>query len=609
MIPSAAKAGEIRWLRDLPAAMALCLLVLLVFGQVVTFGTMMMDEYGLLWQNSDIQNGVSLPGVKFALTGFNMGMWMPVTNLTHLIDVSLFGKAPAGHHAHSLLWHMATAALWYFTLVFLTGRPFESFFASALFALHPMRAEAVAWIACRRELTCGFFYALAVLLYGHYAVRPRRTRMLLVVAAMTLAVMSKPMAVTIPCVLLLLDFWPLGRLSWKERGRAPLLVFEKLPLFALSIFSVWIGYVGQRSMPSTVDLSEKLSLAFRIGNAVLSYGRYLWNTVCPLWLSGYYPELRGGLPVYSLLAAIVVLIALTALVLWSQKGHAFTGWAWFGGTLVPVIGLIGFGNAAMANRWTYIPHMGLMMAVSWTWCEIAQMPALRGANAAAAPAGKKNRKKKTFTDHSPAWFRNAGVSAAVLLCVILGMRETSYWCNDEVLSNRMLAVSRGENAAAHTNLGYLRNKQGMAQQALFHYQEAERLEPHNPVHASNLAAMLNHLKRYRDAETLLAPVLEKHAINPHVWMQYGVALLEQGRPSEALPNIERAVEMQPKNYMSHTNLGICLKMLGERDKARACFEKALELEPKYQLARDNLAELSSMQPQGEAAPGWSDYAH
>lgn len=583
--------GRLKWRRDLAVAAALALLALAVFGQAVSFGPLMMDENALVWNNPGVQHGLTPAGIKFALTGFSMGMWMPVTHFTHLVDVSLFGNSPWGHHAGSLLWHLATTALLYLALLRLTGRPFESGLATALFAVHPMRAEAVAWIGSRRELPCAFFYVLSVYFYARHAERPGWRRMAWVAAAMALANMSKPMAVTIPCALLLLDYWPLNRLSLVEWRRAPRLVLEKLPLSALSGVSAWLGYIGQRSVPSTVDLDDQLTLAFRVGNAVLSYGRYLWHTLCPLRLSGHYPELREGLPLFWVAVSALVLAALTLLALWSRKEYALMGWAWFLGTLVPVIGVVGFGNAAMADRWTYIPHMGLMMAVAWAWSGVAG--AWPG-NVAAENTGKgKKTPKKPRMETPPSTrLRNGVAAGAVLLYAVLGLWQTAYWRDDETLNRRMLAVSGGTNAMAHANLGYLRGQEGQAAQALAHYREAARLEPHNPIWASNLALFLNQLNRYRETEAFLAPLLEKHAINPHIWMQYGIALLEQGRPAEALPHMERAVGMQPRNFMFHTNLGVCLNLLGEREKAEAAFRKALELEPRYRPAQDGLAGLA-----------------
>lgn len=581
------------WREDGRVLLLLAGLVLLVFGHTVIFDSLIMDDQRIVFQNKEIMKGLTGGGLRALFSH----MFMPLSTLTHLVDASLFGKNPAGHHAHSVLWHLGAVLLWYLALVRMTGNRLAAALAAALFAVHPLRAEAVAWIASRKEVVSGFWFAGTVLLYARYAARPSVGRMALVFLGMAMAVLSKQTVLTLPCALLLLDLWPLGRLSLLHPATWVRPLAEKLPLFLLCVPAVLLAQTTQREY-GALEWTADLPLSFRAGNAVVSCARYLGHTVWPVPLMGHYPELRNTLTPGMVAGAAALLLAVTAAVLFlalrrNPALYPLTGWAWFVGTLAPVLGLVGFGNASMADRWTYIPHMGLMAAAAWGWTALAARlePAPETPPEPSPP--KKARARKAPKAAPPNRLALRGAAVLVGVTALLGIWQTLYWRNDVALCTRMLAVSDGANAMAHTNLGYLRREAKDPAGAMEHYRKASELEPHNPFWAVNYAMALNSAERAPEAEAFLAPFLETDADNPHVRMQYGISLFNQKRFAEALPHMEAAVKRLPKNYLYLTNWGHCLGNLGKTEEAREAYQTALAVEPRYKAARLALQDLGA----------------
>ncbi len=568
--------------RDGAAAGLLCAAVLAVFGQAVFFDFLAMDDLAVVVDNPGVQPGLSAEGLRFALTQYHFGIWMPVTTLTHLLDVSLFGMRPAGHHAQSLLWHLAAAILWYLALVRLTGRPGAALAAALLFALHPMRAEAAAWVASRKEVVAGCWFAAAVFVYaGQRGGRPSAARLAAVFCVMVMALLSKPTTLTLPFALLLLDAWPLGRVNLRRPATWLRPVLEKLPLFALCAPAVWLGRAGQASL-NALSWAGDLPLSFRAGNALVSYVRYLGHTFWPVRLMGHYPELRGALTPGMVAGAAVLLLAVTAAVLLPAlrrggRPRLLAGWLWFLGTLLPVIGLAGFGNAALADRWAYAAHLGLLAALTFAAADAVKSPRARAVLAVGLVA----------------------VTAG------LGAWQTAFWRNDETLCRRMLAVSGGENAMGRGNLGLVLWKRGDHAGAAEQYREAVRLQPGNPAWLVNLAAALNRLERFAEAEAALAPHVDAFAWDPRVRMQYGRALYELDRCREALPHLAAAASLAPQDPVCAVNHGLCLMALGDLDRAAAAFRRTLSLDPGNALARQCLEDIRRARETAQGA-GYSD---
>ncbi|MGH9361727.1 MAG: tetratricopeptide repeat protein, partial [Thermoanaerobaculia bacterium] len=354
-------------LRSLSPPLGLALLTVLVFAPVVRHDFVSLDDPAYVTGNAQVRRGLTAEGFRWAWGNEVAGNWHPLTMLSHMLDAELHGLDPGGHHLTSLLLHAANAVLLFVLLRRLTGAAGRSAAVAALFAVHPLHVESVAWIAERKDVLSAFFFFLALLAWSGYARRPSSWRYLLALLAFALGLLAKPMVVTLPLVLLLLDVWPLGRLplaAAAERRRAlgPLLR-EKLPFVLLALGAAAVALVTQREAMSPL---AALSLGRRIANALLAYAAYLSDTVWPRGLAVFYP-LPGALPAWRVALAAVLLAALTALALarLHRSPWLAVGWLWFVGMLLPVIGLLQVGSQARADRYTYLPSIGLFVALVW----------------------------------------------------------------------------------------------------------------------------------------------------------------------------------------------------------------------------------------------------
>ena len=578
-------ATRMRPRRDFAVAALLALAAGLVFCQAIGFQFLNYDDDRMVTANADVQRGLSADGVVWALTGFNYGIWMPVTNLTHLADVTLWGGNPAGHHAVNVLLHAAVAALWYLALVAMTGRPWESALAVLLFALHPMRAPVVAWVSSRKELTCALFCALAVLLYARHAARPSAGRMAAVTAAGVLAMLGKPMAVTLPAALLLLDAWPLGRFRAADGSAvktARVLAVEKLPLFLFSAVVAVVAWMGQRDV-GAVSLNQRLyGDTPRLQNAVVGYARYLAHTVWPVNLTIHDPVLGPRLTTGLFLAAAAVLAVITvAVVLLRRRGYPAVAWCWYLGTLTPVIGIVGFANTSMADRYAYLPHMGLFIAAGW------------GLFAFSRAAGLSR----------PGRMELAGAAALVVVTGAACVWQTSYWRDSERVLTRAVAIMP-DNALARVNLAAVRLEQKRPEEALAELREAVRCAPDDPLARMNLGSLLAKLGRTGEAITLLAARVDDFAYDHPYQMKYATILFGGRGPAEALPYFKRAVDLLPNDAVSSQSYAVCLIQLNRFDEARAELKRL----PETAATRDKTRAAMELLEQAEAerrrtAPG------
>jgi protein O-mannosyl-transferase len=330
------------------------------------------DDHDYVTANPHIHAGLSWTTLKWAFTSTTAANWHPLTWLSHALDFQLFGLNPAGHHLDSVLIHAANAVLLFLLLQWATKRAGPSLLVAALFAVHPLNVESVAWVAERKNVLSTLFFFLAIGAYGWYAQRPNWRRYLLLAAMFAAGLMAKPMVVTLPCVLLLLDYWPLGRIQTGPPGATGMprfaiskLILEKVPLFFLSALSAVITIKAQRSGQAVRTLHQ-FSAAVRIENAVVAYASYLWKMLWPARLAPLYPHPGATLPAWQLILSAVVLIGITLLVVVQRsRRYLLVGWLWFLGTLIPVIGLVQIGDAAMADRYAYIPLIGIFVMMAW----------------------------------------------------------------------------------------------------------------------------------------------------------------------------------------------------------------------------------------------------
>ncbi len=351
------------------------LLTLALYNPVNQHPFVNYDDDRYVTGNAHVRQGLTAETFTWALTSTEQANWHPLTWMSHALDVSLFRLNPAGHHFTGVLLHAANAILLFLLLMSATGRLGPSLFVAALFALHPMNVESVAWVAERKNVLCTFFFFLTLWAYGWYARRPEWKRYLVVAALFVAGLAAKPMVITLPFVLLLLDYWPLNRVRYAESDAGwswPRLILEKMPLIALSAASAMITMKAQQA-GGAVRSTVQFSLSTRVANAIYAYAMYLWKMIWPARLAPLYPHPAGTLATWQVVTAALVLIAITMLV-WKfrELRYLMTGWLWFLGTLVPVIGLVQVGDAAMADRYAYIPLIGIFVMIAFGAADLAE---------------------------------------------------------------------------------------------------------------------------------------------------------------------------------------------------------------------------------------------
>ncbi len=497
-------------------AVAVAAVALAVHAGVRANAFLYFDDGLYVTENPWVRAGLSWRGVAWAFTTLHAANWHPLTWLSHMLDVQLFGLDAGAHHLVNAAIHALNAALVLLVLARLTGAPLRSAAVALLFAVHPLRVESVAWVAERKDVLAACFGLLMLAAYGWYARRPAPGRYAAVVAALTASLLSKPSWVTAPFLLLLLDVWPLQRVAaaWAPRDpRCPLspprplpaLVLEKLPLLALSVASSAVTLMAQRRGGAVVSLAHT-GLGDRLANALVSCVRYLGKHAWPAPLAPLYPMPAAGWGSGAALGAAVLLAAVTVAVLWNLRRWpwAAVGWCWFLGTLVPVLGLVQVGSQAMADRYTYLPGIGLAVAVVWS---VASAMERLGRSARMVAAG--------------------GTFALAVLLSLLTVRQERLWSDQETLFRHTIAVTDG-NGRAHLVLSQALLENGRPIEALVHAREAVRLDPSNPRAHKNL----------------------------------GFALFRAGLLEESVPEFERAVALDPEYAEAHGNLAIAYGKLG-----------------------------------------------
>jgi tetratricopeptide (TPR) repeat protein len=515
------------------AALALFAATLALYAPVRHHQFIDYDDPLYVTENARVRAGLTPDGARWAFTTTHAGNWHPLTWLSHMLDVQLFGLDAGRHHLAGAALHALNAALLLLVLAAATGALAPAALAAALFAVHPLRVPSVAWAAERKDVLSALFFLLALAAYLAHARRPGARRLAAAVALFALGLLAKPMLVTLPLLLLVLDAWPLGRArgaggSGPGRTPWPALVLEKAPFFALAAASAVVTWLAQHRGGAILPIP----LADRLANAPVAALAYLGSAAWPARLAFFYPFPRAGVPAAAWTAALAALAGLGALA-WRQRRerpYLLAGWAWYLLALLPVIGLVHVGDHARADRYTYLPLIGPAFALCWLAATAARRrPRLRGALALVAVA------------------LLVALSAAT-------RRELAYWKDGPTLFARALAVTTG-NFVAHGNLGALLLRDGDVGAALPHLEEAVRLRPAYYEGLQNLA----------------------------------VARARTGRTREAVDLLQRALAVSPDQPVAHFNLGQLLASLGDREGARRHFQRALELRPGFAEAARALA--------------------
>jgi Flp pilus assembly protein TadD len=587
-------------------------MVLVVYLRVVSFPFILLDDEPFLLKNPAVQAGLAMDGVRWAFSTVMDAGWIPLTWLSRLLDVSLFGMDAGKHHLVNVLLHLLNTLLLFRFLRGATGKMWESGFVAALFAVHPLHVESVAWVTERKDVLAAFFWMLSLGAYVRYAERPGIARYGAVLLFFLLGLMSKPIVVTFPFVLLLLDYWPLNRLrapadtpgdATPRYSPAPLgsLVIEKIPLLFLSGAISALTYFAQMQIGAVTPL-DATPLWARVGNAITSYGTYLLMAAWPSGLAIFYPHPGTGLILWESVLAGLFLIVITAWVVRGmlRRGWMAVGWFWYLGTLVPVIGLVQVGGIARADRCTYIPMIGIYVLAAWGLGDLSRRFRIPGQV-------------------------QAGVAASWLLALaVCAWIQIGYWQGTEPLFRRALQVTEN-NWLAHSIVGQLEEREGRDADAVEHYREALRIWPdlpevHNalggaldrvgkvdeaianfreelriqprfaPAHY-NLGVIYYRIGRIDDAVACFRETLRIRPDHPEAHNNFGVCMLEAGRVEEAMVHFRGALRVRPDYSEAHRNLGMALSRVGFLGEALDHLREAVRLRPDYVEARNNLGVL------------------
>lgn len=572
-------------------AAGLFLATALLFARAIGGDFVNYDDPDYVTANAHVKAGLTRDGVAWALQSGEASNWHPLTWVSHMIDGSLFDLNPRGHHATSVLLHALNAALAFLALRRLTGALWTSALCAAWFAWHPLRVESVAWVAERKDVLSGFFFFAALWAYAIYAERRRDHRPgawrphALALGAFALGLMAKPMLVTLPCLLLLLDVWPLRRIGAAKGESMARLVVEKLPWFALAAISSWVTFKVQSSGGS---VTAALDLSDRLGNAVVSVVRYLGKLAWPFDLAVLYPH-PGEWPTRKVVACLVIVATLTAIALWQGRRRPWLaiGWLWFLGTLVPVIGLVQVGLQSMADRYTYLPMLGVQIAVLWTARAWAASPGVRRWGLALAAVVLLGGAARTW-DQIGVW-----KNSFTLFSHALAVTEKNYVAHDnrglhlfnsgkvaEAIADyrASLAINSGY-FTANNNLGHALAETGRPAEAIPLYRTALAQKPDHLEVRNNLANALSDVNQLPEAMEHYAFVLSRQPDHVNALNGSAVALAMQGNLAEAKARLERSLRLAPDNASALNNLGNVSAMLKEFDAAVRHYRRAAELKP------------------------------
>lgn len=588
-----------------------------VYWQVPSFEFLEYDDMVYVTENHHVKNGLTLEGLKWALTSIDMGFWHPLTWISLMVDSYIFGMNPGGFHLTNLLLHIGSTVLLFLVLFRMTKAQWQSACVAAFFALHPLHVESVAWIAERKDVLSGFFWMLTLWCYAGYTEQPGFVRYMCVCIVFLFGLMAKPMLVTLPCVLLLMDFWPLRRvrIRWskgstgeeteplqmdEERVSLIRAILEKIPLLAISIAVGIVTIIAEHRFGALQSL-ESVPFLYRIANSLVGYVWYIGKTLWPVHLAAYY-TLPSQWPLWQVIGSLLILTVISAVVALLAKKYPYLliGWLWYVGTLVPVIGIIKVGSFSVADRFTYLPHIGLFIMAVWGCADLF---------------GGVRVKEKVLS-------LTGGL--VIVMLMVASSIQVQYWRDTPSLFQHALNVT-ANNTVMHYFMGNYLFRKGYVDQAIQHYREALRIKPDfddghdklgvalslkghheeavlhyrlaiqiNPRKAYfhyHLGSSLEHLGRMEEAVSAYRTALE---INPDVAEAYnnlGVIALRRGNVDEAIENLSQAVRVRDQYAKAHYNLGKAFLQKGDRTRAIVHFETALRLEPLFVSAHDALGDI------------------
>jgi tetratricopeptide (TPR) repeat protein len=553
-----------------------------VYWPVLNHEFVRYDDDKYVTENPNVKRGITRESLIWAFTSPHFHMWHPLTSLSHLLDCQLFGLNPTWHHLTNLLLHIASTLLLFGILKRMTAAFWPCLFVALAFAVHPLNVESVAWIAERKNVLSGLFWMLTIAVYIRYAERPGLCRFLLLVLVFALATLTKPMVVTLPFVLILLDYWPLGRLQWKrlseqenfskpgpeqagfQRASIRRLLLEKIPLFLLTIGLSAVTYIVQQKGGVVSDFGN-VPLKYRAANALVSYVTYIRKMVWPSRLAVFYPHPFDKLPLWQVAASALLLITVSVAVFWFARSRKYltVGWLWYMGTLVPVIGLVQVGAQARADRYTYLPFIGLFVIIAWGLPDLL---------------AKWRYQKITL------W--GAALAALLALSVCTRM-QLQHWRNNQTLFEHALAVT-GDNFVMNNNYANILDKTGQPEKAIEHFNKALQMRPNSAEVHSNLGNVLRRLNRIDEAIMHYEKAIKLKPDLAEAHYNLAISYAGQGRTDEAIAKYLDALRFRPDDVDTLSNLGYALAQKGKFDEAVEYYKKALEIEPENIIAHGRL---------------------
>ncbi|MEN6320297.1 MAG: tetratricopeptide repeat protein [Syntrophaceae bacterium] len=556
-------------------------IILITYWPVQHFEFANYDDDIYITENIHVCSGLTKDSIIWAITTMDAGFWHPLTWLSLMFDYELYRLNPAGYHWTNVLFHIANSILLFLVLNRMTGALWRSGFVAALFAVHPLHVESVAWIAERKDVLSTFFWMLTMYAYVFYVERQSVWRYILVFISFSIGLMAKPMLVTLPCVLLLLDYWPLRRFQLKKSTgdfvdvekqssfpekkfiSVTHLILEKAPLFVLVIVVSIVTYIAEQKL-GALGLQEIFPLGTRLTNALISYTGYIGKMIWPVNLSVYYPH-PGNWPLTYLMASCLILIIITIVAIRTLKTHPYftVGWLWYLGCLVPVIGLIQVGSHAMADRYTYIPLTGLFIIVAWGVPDIL----------------RQWRHRRLILSIS-----SGLVLVSLIMCTML---QVKYWENGISLFQHAVNIT-GDNGIILNNMGNALARKGKTEEAIRQYKKAINLQPNNAEAYNNLGKVLTLQGKINEAINEYKKVIILKPQHMKAYFNIGVAYSDLGNYQEAIFYYLEALKLKPDFVAAYNNLGIVYARMGDLDKAILYFQKAIAIFPNYESAKNNL---------------------
>lgn len=549
---------------------ALVITILAVYWQTGNNQFLSYDDNDYVTENPHVENGITGNNIIWAFTSVEANNWHPITWLSHMADVQLYGMNPRGHHLTNVAIHIVSSLLLLLFLFRLTGSLYKSSFVAALFALHPLHVESVAWIAERKDVLSAFFWFLTLIFYVEYVLKRKHALYMLALLFFVLGLMSKPMMVTLPVVMLLIDFWPLNRFRDEDKlglrqlsRRVLVLVKEKFPFFACSVVSCAITIYAQHKGGAMGSL-DAIPFGLRIENALISYVKYIGKTVWPHDLAVLYIY-SSSLPLWQSIGSLLLLLIVSGITIRLRHRHPYlaVGWLWFLVTLMPVIGLIHVGNQSMADRYTYIPLVGLFIMAAWGVADLTK--------------GVRHR---------------AGIlvllsGAVIIASAALTWQQLGYWHDSFSLFRHTLQVTT-DNYIIHNNLGGALENKGEVDSAIQEYQIALLISPNYAIAHYNLGVAL---AKKGDQDSAINEFQKAVTIKPNLFIAHnslGAVLGRKGDLDAAIKEFQEVLRLSPNNVAAHNNLGAAFANKGDLDAAIQEYQEALRINPSYTMAKNNL---------------------